>query len=96
MEGVEGSFKFKNGQKIKGKFKLSADRKSRRDDKKWKPIKWKGTINDKEVEIIQMCSDPSTIEDFTWKTFPKKYEVVKAFIADAIEDVANPPKKSKK
>lgn len=86
MNGVEGTFKFKGGRKLKGSFKLRSERKKRKGDKKkWSPIVWKGDLNDQKIEIVQLCSDPSTIEDFSWKNFPEKYEVVKAYIADAIE-----------
>lgn len=85
MHGVEGTFKHKNGEKLKGKFKLISERKKRKPGKKWKPIKWKGKINDKKIEIVQLCRLPNSIEDFSWKDFPKKFDVVKAYIADAIE-----------
>lgn len=87
MRGVKGSFKHKNGEKIKGKFKLTATRKKAEKGKKWKPIPWEGTVNDKEVKILQLSAYPSSIEDFEWTKFPKKYEAVKAYIADAIEEL---------
>ncbi len=86
MQGVEGSFKFKGGRKLKGNFSLRSDGKKRNGEKKkWKPITWSGKLNDQKIEIIQLCHNPTTIEDFSWEKFPKKYEVVKAYIADAIE-----------
>ncbi len=87
MPSVEGSFKFKGGRKIKGNFKLEPVGLKRKDfKKKWSPIKWKGEINELKVEIFQLCAKPTTIEDFEWEAFPKKYEVVKAYIASAIEE----------
>jgi len=86
MHDVEGTFKHKNGEKLKGNFKLISERKKRKSDKKWSPVKWKGKVNDKKIEIIQLCRIPSSIEDFNWKDFPKKFNVVKAYIADAIEE----------
>jgi hypothetical protein len=86
MHGVEGTFKFKGGRKLKGSFKLSSERRKRREGKKkWNPIIWSGKLNNQKIEIIQLCENPTTIEDFTWNKFPDKYEVVKAYIADAIE-----------
>jgi len=95
MHGVEGTFKHKNGEKLKGKFKLTSERKKRKHDKKWKPITWEGKVNDKKIEIIQLCKLPSSIEDFHWKDFPKKFNVVKAYIADAIERHESDLKKEK-
>ncbi|MCH2215469.1 MAG: hypothetical protein MK086_09890 [Flavobacteriales bacterium] len=86
MKGVEGKFNFKGGRRLKGDFSLSPDRKRLRGGKKsWRPITWSGLLNDHKIEIIQLCKSPTTIEDFTWEKFPEKYEVVKAYIADAIE-----------
>ncbi|MEM9052874.1 MAG: hypothetical protein AAGC47_12545 [Bacteroidota bacterium] len=86
MKGVEGKFNFKGGRRLKGGFKLSSERIKRRSGKKkWDPVMWSGKLNDHKIEIIQLCKSPTTIEDFTWKKFPEKYEVVKAYIADAIE-----------
>ena len=87
MHGVKGSFKHKNGEKLKGKFKLTATRKNAEKGKKWKPVPWEGIVNDKKVEILQLSAHPTSIEDFEWTKFPKKYEVVKAYIADAIEEL---------
>jgi hypothetical protein len=86
MHGIERTFKFENGEKIKVKFKIVAIAKKRKSKKKWRPVVWKGTINDKEIKIVQLSAEPAAIEDFDWKEFPKKYEVVKAYIADAIEE----------
>jgi len=86
MQGVEGKFNFKGGRRLKGSFRLSSERKKRKDGKKkWKPVTWSGKLNDHKIEIIQLCDLPTTIEDFTWEKYPEKYEVVKAYIADAIE-----------
>jgi hypothetical protein len=86
MQGIEGKFNFKGGRRLKGGFKLSSERKKRRSGKKkWKPITWSGKINNHKIEIIQLCDSPTTIEDFQWEKYPEEYEVVKAYIADAIE-----------
>lgn len=86
MQGIVGKFNFKGGRRLKGDFKLSSERRKRRGEKKkWKPIKWSGKINDHKIEIIQLCYKPTTIEDFQWEKYPEEYEVVKAYIADAIE-----------
>lgn len=90
MQGIEQSFKFEKGEKIKGKFKLVATAKKRKSKKKWRPVIWKGTINDKEIKIVQLSAEPSAIEDFKWKEFPKKYDAAKAYIADAIEAYLSP------
>lgn len=86
MIGVDGKFNFKGGRRLKGSFRLLPDPKKRKEGKKkWKPVKWTGNLNDHPIEIVQLCESPTTIEDFTWEEFPEKYEVVKAYIADAIE-----------
>jgi len=85
-KGIEGKFNFKGGRRLKGEFMLLSDRKKlKRGKKKWNPITWSGKLNDHNIEIIQLCKTPTTIEDFNWSKFPEKYEVVKAYIADAIE-----------
>ncbi|HKK39851.1 MAG TPA: hypothetical protein VJ949_10570 [Cryomorphaceae bacterium] len=94
MQGVEGKFNFKGGRRLKGTFRLSSERKKRKEGKKkWKPVTWSGKLNDHKIEIVQLCDLPTTIEDFTWKKFPEKYEVVKAYIADAIEQYISEPEK---
>ncbi len=86
MQGVEGKFNFKGGRRLKGSFRLSSNAKKLMEKKKkWKPVTWSGKLNDHKIEIVQLCDLPTTIEDFTWEKFPEKYEVVKAYIADAIE-----------
>jgi len=86
MQKVEGKFNFKGGRRLKGHFKVSSDSKKLKLGKKnWNPVAWSGNLNDYQIEIIQLCKAPTTIEDFNWIKFPEKYEVVKAYIADAIE-----------
>lgn len=96
MQGVEGKFNFKGGRRLKGTFRLSSERKKRKEGKKkkWSPVVWSGKLNDHKIEVIQLCDLPTTIEDFSWEKFPEKYEVVKAYIADALEQhITSSPKK---
>ncbi len=86
MYKIKGSFKFKGGRKISGDFALKADSSKKLSRKNWKPITWKGHIDKDPVEVVQLCVWPRSIEDFEWSVFPEQFEIVKAYIAMAIEE----------
>ncbi|MCW2259607.1 MULTISPECIES: hypothetical protein [Sphingobacterium] len=50
------------------------------------PIIWKGTVNGKSVEFVQIEDSGDSITCFDWTNFPQDLEAAKLKIVKAIDD----------